>query len=400
MKPASPFGSGRFFRFWLIFIFHSSLFSLHAACGQGVGPDSSYALVYDFRDDWQVYDPAYRAHVPYGRERHSQYGAFSIFLDLSRFRPYRLLYWSDEQMYLFINAALQQKMPVGTWYTLSLDSLYRAYRTPRLLLTFYGSAPTPDPLRVLIGHPLARGEAAPAVSESLLQARPRTLTAFESFLALATLLIGVYGAFLFNAYRRTFTRYFSLRDLLTINPRDTSVTAGRGLFELNNLLMVVCLSLILGYVYMLVQHRNIDLFSTQALLSKGQTLGDLFLNFLGATGLIFALYVLKYTALVVLGSLYRFERMVDIHYFKLLQATLLFFTGLALLLTVLTTSFPAALLQAERYLLGPVVLFFLLRLVLLYFTINKLSATKNLYLFSYLCIVELIPLVVGVRFAL
>jgi hypothetical protein len=382
----------------LLFILASHSWLLAPA--QGVGPDSSYALVYDFRDDWQVYDPAYQAHVPYGRERHARYGAFSVFLDLTRFRPYQLLYRSEAETYLFVNAALQQKLPLGTWAVLSVDSLYRAHRSPRVLLTFYGSAPTPASIRLLVGYPIPRGQTAPAVSESLLQARPRTLTAFESFLALATLLIGVYGAFLFNAYHRTFTRYFSLRDLLTINPRDASVTAGRGLFELNNLLMVVCLSLVLAYVYMLVQHRNIDLFSTQRLLSRGQTVGELFLNFLGAALLIFVLYVAKYAILVVLGSLYRFERMVDIHFFKLVQATLLFFSGLALVLIVLTMSFPASLSRTGGYLVAPVILFFLLRLVLLYFTINKLSATKNLYLFSYLCIVELIPLVVGVRFAL
>jgi hypothetical protein len=367
---------------------------------QGVGPDRTYALVYDFRDDWQVFDRTYGTYVPYGRDRHAQYGAFSLFLDLKRFRPYRLLFRSDDATYLFINARLQRQLPVGTWYTLSLDSLYQAHRAPQVLLTFFGEAPAPDRLRVLIGQPLPPGAPAPAASETLLQVRPRALTAFETFSSLAVLLIAAYGAFLYTAYHRTFVRYFSLRDLLTINPREASMAAGRGLLEPNHLLMVVLQSFVLAYVYLLVQHRNIDLFSTQALLSRGQTLGELGLDYLGATVLIFSLYLLKYLALIVLGSLYQFERLINVHYVKLIQATLLFFSGVALVLTVLIHSFPRVLLHREEVLLVPVLIFFLLRLALLYFTINKLASTKNLYLFSYLCIVELIPLIVGVRFAL
>ncbi|MFC0184764.1 hypothetical protein ACFFJX_20520 [Pseudarcicella hirudinis] len=74
--------------------------------------------------------------------------------------------------------------------------------------------------------------------------------------------------------------------------------------------------------------------------------------------------------------------------------------GTFFLVSYSAISYPFILQNFEKYLLIPVVIFFILRLLLIYFTINKLTSLKNLYLFSYLCIVELIPVIIGIRFAL
>ena len=66
----------------------------------------------------------------------------------------------------------------------------------------------------------------------------------------------------------------------------------------------------------------------------------------------------------------------------------------------MTVSTPTNAAILEKIILYVVIVFFISRLVLLYFTINKLSSLKNLYLISYLCIVEFIPLIVGIRFAM
>jgi hypothetical protein len=60
----------------------------------------------------------------------------------------------------------------------------------------------------------------------------------------------------------------------------------------------------------------------------------------------------------------------------------------------------SALAWSQGALLVPLIAFYTARLALLYLVIRSTEPIKNLYLFSYLCIVELIPLIIGLRFAL
>jgi len=392
------------FRLLPFFIFHFSFFIFHSARSQGVGPDSSYFLVHDLADDWQVYDEAAKAYVPYLPERHQNYSSFSLFLNLETARYYQLLVFSERESYLFLNASLQRQIPAGTWAVLSVDSLYGVYHTPEVLLTLYGreESPRAGPARatVLLGYRRAANQKPVALGGGLLLAKPRpTDDAFVNFFILGFLLILLGYAGLFMAFNKAFTRFYSPRDLLTINPRDPTLSVTKSL-DVSNLFFVFHLSLVVAYLYLIVATKSVDLFSTQALLREGETLGDLLIRFGEATLLVFALFVGKYVLLQMLGTLYRFERVADYHYFKILQASSQFFTGLLLVVMVMASSFSAALAQVETYVVVPVVLFFLARLALLYFSINKLASVKNLYLFSYLCIVELIPIIVGIRFAL
>jgi hypothetical protein len=78
---------------------------------------------------------------------------------------------------------------------------------------------------------------------------------------------------------------------------------------------------------------------------------------------------------------------------------MLFFTAMVLLMAVITYNTPTVA-WSQNLLLAPLIAFYTARLVLLYLVIRSIEPIKNLYLFSYLCIVELIPLIIGLRFAL
>lgn len=400
-KPASQFKACRFliFRLLSFLIGHCSFFIVHSVNAQGVGPGENYYLVRDFADDWQVYDEGYKNYVPYVPERHQNVSSFSLFLNLETNRHYELLCFAEQENYLFINASLQQQLPANTWTVLNLDSLYREQRSPVVFLTFYGPNAGTNDKKVLLGYRRRPNQQPVAVAGPLLLAKPREVNdAFGNFVALAGLLLLFSYTVLYNAYQKAFARFFSLRDLLTVNPRDPTLALNRSL-DLSSLLFVLQLSFVLAYAYMLIS-QDIDLFATQVLLRQGQSIVDLFINFLEMALLIFILFIGKYTALTLLGGLYRFEKVVDYHFFKIIQASSLFFTGLVLVIAVIGASGPEFSARVENYLFLAVALFFLLRLVLLYVSINRLSSVKNLYLFSYLCIVELIPIIVGIRFAL
>ncbi len=364
-----------------------------------VGPSNGFYLVHDYHNDWQVYDELYKAYVPYVRELHKDYNSFSLFCDLENYKTYKILYYSTKENYLFIDASLQQKLPVNQWLILDVDSLQKVYRKTKIFITIYGTNTNVEELMVYIGNQKLKSQPVIELSESLLTIIPREISSFQNFFVIGILLLVCAYAFLYNYQPKSFERFFNPKDLLTITLRDDSFVVNKP-FDLGNLLFVVNLSFTIGFIFMLIIIEKNDLFSTSTILREGETLGILFVNFLVITSIIFGAYIFKYISLMILSNLYRLDKIINIHFFKIIQSSSIFFLIVLIVLTYSTISIPEITKNAEKYLFLPVSLFFIGRLSLLYFTINKMTSLKNLYLFSYLCIVELIPLIVGIRFAL
>jgi hypothetical protein len=365
----------------------------------GIGPDGSFYLVHDYQDDWQVFDVRYKAYVPYVREQHQDYNSFSLFFDIENYKGYKLLYRSERENYLFIDASLQKKLPITSWVILDIDSLQQAFGKSKLFLTIYGTNTNVEDITIQIGNKISKAQNTAEIGESLLTILPRELSPFQNFFVIGLLLLACLYAFLYNFQPKSFQRFFSVRDLLTLSKRDESFVVNKP-FDIGNVLFVVNLSFTLSFIFMLITHEKTDLFSASNILREGETLGTLLLNFFEIAIIVFVSLNFKYFALRVLSNLYRLDNITNIHYFKIIQASSIFFLLLLIVLTFSTVSNPEIIKNAEKYFFVPISLFFVVRLFLLYFTINKMTTLKNLYLFSYLCIIELIPLIVGIRFAI
>lgn len=383
----------------LLFTVYSLLPIEINAKGGGIGPDNGFFLVHDYQDDWQVFDDRYKAYVPYVREQHKDYNSFSLFFDIENYKGYKILYRSEKENYLFIDASLQKKMPVGTWVVMDIDSLQEVFGKTKLFLTVYGTNSSVEDLTIQIGNKISKAQKAIEMTQSLLTILPREMSPFQNFFVVGLIFLACAYAFLYNYQPKSFERFFSPRDLLTISTRDDSFVVNKP-FDLGNILFVVNLSFTLAFIFMMITHEKTDLFSASDILPEGETLGALLINFLEVSVIVFVSLIFKYVALRVLSNLYRLDNITNVHYFKIIQASSLFFLIILIVLTFSTVSVPEIVKNAEKYLFFPISLFFVARLALLYFTINKMTTLKNLYLFSYLCIIELIPLIIGIRFAL
>jgi hypothetical protein len=369
------------------------------AVAEGVGPNQAYYLVKDFQDDWQVYDERYQNYIPYLRERHQNYKSFSIFLDFDAYRSYQLLYYATKDNYLFINASLQKKLPAKAWVVINLDSLHRVYPNRELFVTFYSALPGLEDKTLFVGNAITQTQRPIEIAEAQITAKPRTVSSFQDFFSLAGLLLLGFFAFLYNFQVKSFHKYYNLRDLLTIGKRSDTGLQSTGL-DIGSILFIFNLSLIIAYLYLFVISKNVEVFGSRQLVEYTDSLGGLLLTYLQVTLSIFFLFGAKYFCLYLLGSLYRLNKITNFHFFKIIQASGLFFMTLLSILLLFYYTKPSLSETVANTLTGVVAAFFILRLLLLYFTINKLASLKNLYLFSYLCIVELIPLIVGIRFAL
>lgn len=358
--------------------------------GQTTGPNNQYAIVEDLSSKWQVYDPAYESYVPYVQELYTDYRSHSIFLDIQSNRYYWLLYKAEHPRYLFINNNLQRELPAKTWVVLSLDSLHQANKaSPQVLLTFFGNTTGTEDQQIFVGHKRAVTQ---EKAQTTVQALPRSDGKSGNFLVISGLFLLVMFVFLRNNYPMPFGKYINLQGVLTLNPKDDTSSVVRSPLDLGNLLFLVLLGFVLSWIYVALKTMGVNLW-----VGEGVSRSN-FLDFILMALLILGIFSAKYCLLLLMGSVYRLEAVINFHFFKVVQSSLVFFTVLGSLVLILVSQYPWIASEWRSYLFGAVILFYLVRFVLLFASLNQLPMGKNLYLFSYLCIVELIPLLVGIRF--
>ncbi len=373
----------------------------------GTGPGDRYYPVHDFRDEFLVYDDATKAYIPYIDEFHADETALSLFVDLESNRNYTLLLRTEQDSYLFVNAALKRKLQGGQWQVLRIDSLYRAYHRParpnapaphtELFLTLYGP-PGGQGKQVIIGQPISTTQKAVVLRDDNLSVRPRPRSAYTNFLGAGLLFLLATHALLYALYPRAFRRIFNIRDLLSLRSDEDSFLINRPITSAN-VLFVANLGLVIAYLIIFLQSRNINIVNPGRLFMGEQRPGWLLGEFVGLGIVAFVTLLGKYFMLEIIGGLYKLQDIVNIHYFKALQSSALFFTGLTLLLSIIAYN-TSATGWVPELLVPLLMLFYLARLGWFYAVIRSQESIKNLYLFSYLCIVELIPLIIGLRFAL
>jgi hypothetical protein len=378
-----------------LFIFLLSIQALFAA---ETGPNKQFYQVHDFRDDWQVYDDRLKAYVPYIFEQHLNYPAHTAIIDLESNRNYYLLVNAkSDDNFLFIDGSLRQKVSKGKWLVLNIDSLYNVYHKQNIYVTLYGSRNIDDK-SIEIGHIKQLNQKPIQLAAEKLSAKPRASQPFKNYFIIISVFILVIFSYLSNSYVRAFQRYYSIKDLFDTLIREQSFLINKPLSRMS-IMFVIMLSMIIGLLYMFLQSRGVYLFGGRLILQEGETVGVLFSNYIRITLVIFGFMVLKYFFISMVGQLFNLEKVVDIHYFKIIQASIIFYTLLVGVLLIFFTGYVSKDVDWTFYLSFPMIAFYLLRILILYFTINRSLPIQSLYLISYLCIVELLPIVLGMRFA-
>jgi hypothetical protein len=340
-----------------------------------------------------------KAYIPYIAEQHLGYPSHTVFCDIQSNRGYSILVYSQKaDNFLFINGSLRQKIPVGKWIVMNVDSLYKVYEQPTIYITLYGSNNIEDK-KLLLGYKRSLNQKPIVLSESGITAKPRTPAPYRNYIVLVSMFILVMFSYLSNSYIRAFQRYFNLKDLFNTLVREQSFLINKPLNRMN-IMFIILLSLIISLFYMLLQSKGIYVFGGRTILQEGETLGVLLSNYFRISLAVFVIMVMKYFFISLVGQLFNLEKVVDLHYFKIIQSSSLFFTALVLALLVLFMDYFPHDFNWQVYLFTPIVIFYLIRFFILYFTIIRSIPIQSLYLISYLCIVELLPVILGIRFAM
>ena len=370
--------------------------------------EKNYFVVHELQYDWQVYDRKYSAYVPYLREKHGNVNSASVPLELNAYQGYELLFYTDQEVYVFVNAALHKRFDAGSWMVFRMDSLRNAYRkslpkanveASHIFLTFYSPSRALPLQTALIGHRKNVRQEKISSTIPTLTALPKRPSVFNYFLIIACLFILANYAFLFNLHPGAFTRFYSIKSLFGGSYRDGVPPVGKPLTGIN-LLFLLNHGFLLSLLYMLIREGSRRLFFSDQVLRTQEGLWDYLFNF-GVVGLlIFFLLIFKYLGTYVLGNLFRLDKVVNVHFFEFIHYSKVFYTLLVPVLVLIFISYPSLINQADTLCIAFIIGFALLRILLISFKLNKLAPHRNLYLFSYLCVTELVPLLTGIKILL
>lgn len=351
--------------------------------------------MYDFSDDWLSYDYDANVYLPYERGLEQKMQGFSLKIDLNEYPyAYLLIKTPKAGSTLFFGSVLKQKCQGSEWLVFSLDKLKKELDGHQTYLTIFSSA-GPSETVAYIGFPSSgqlNSEEKKNTSESIMLL-PRETSVFNSSIALFFLLSFLVMTFVSTNNNRLYKKYYSLTDIFSSQGKEDIFLIGKSL-DRPSLMFIIWLSVLLSFIVLLVELNGFHFLHNSFLFQFGTTFGVHFVNFFKLAVLVFVAYMLKFFYVGTVAKLFNLGKVVDLHFFKVIQFSLAVYTLLLLVLLVMHNTYTPLPSNLWEIVFIGIIVFFTIRLFLIYFAINRESNGKFLFIFSYLCIVEVFPVMV------
>lgn len=341
-------------------------------------------VVYDFSGNWLRYDKYYESYLPLkSRELKSAKSIHQV-LDFEKYKNYVLKFDATQGLTLFVNNKLIFKkissgkelvsIPVSTLEPDEEGKIVVTFFQPAGMLPFSSAFIVYESLLPVV----KKGE------EDTMVFLARTVRDMVSDYALLFLIMATLFVLFKQTYPKEYLRYYSFA------PQENTDHLLPGAFSIPSLWMALINGLALS---LLVYIPGLDeiIFDSSYSLFKGTVL---------ITGAYFVFYIGKYLYLWLIAWVFNYSKVVSyqfaeyIRFFErvCLGACLVFFGLVAS--GLITLSIKSEFLYFSLIML---LLFCVLKVILLFL---RLVSHRNLYLFSYLCAAEVLPLIIAVKILL
>lgn len=361
------------------------------------GPNNTYSIIYDFKYDWLEYDKDLKIYIPHIKESNSNKLIYSLRINLIDYPGcYLLLKSQNSNDYLFFGSKMKQVLPKDEWVKFSYKDLLKVNNNATFILSIYGDK-NPENHTVFFGFPFSKASNLKKTkANNFLNFSPRSTSSIQSSFVIFFLFCLIMMSFLTNNFSKAYKKFYNINDMMSFKIKETSFLVNKPM-DRPNMMIVILLSMFSSFVFILCQSRGFDILSNNFIFQNGNSFGILTSNFFKLSIVIFVLYIAKYFFINTIGSLFNIEKIVDIHYFKLIQTSLLFFSIILGLLLISYNTYLGKISNYENFFTILLLFFYSIRALIIYFSINQTGNIKTLYLISYLCIVEILPVLIGMR---
>lgn len=360
---------------------------------------SQYLVSYDLSDDWQVYDNKYKSYVPYIAQRHGNSKSMGFWLTPSDFERQYLVIFVAADSYFFINQKLTAHFKENQWVHYSLDSLREIYGKKPLFCTFYDDKRRLpfDKLSIAYLKSVEKKSNISYTEESkdAFMIYPRGLQSYK-YVLVVSFCLGLIGlAFLLNYSPKSFWSYFSLRSSLSSLAQKDNNLIHKPINTFNTVFILV-ISIWLGIYFEFffgITQRNASYSGDTSWLSNPWLFQALLVVGINL------LFFLKYSSSSFFGLLLNIPKpVIHMHFFEYVRTLSLYYLIAGFCIMALIGGFENFF--GEYFI--EVMLYFTLifhisqAFLIVYFIIKQLTF-RSMYLFYYLCITELVPILIGAK---
>jgi hypothetical protein len=375
----------KFFYFCLFYL------SLGLACSEAMAESKDSLdknMVKNLNQDWLIFDPHYKSYVPLlGKEKNGT-NSISQRVDLQKFKSYNLNFIAPAGLSLFINNKLYYSNSTSQeqYIKLPVQSIDESNLSGLDLITFYNAKKTLPYNSFYIGFSLKNSPQMHNEAKNAFVKLGRKKIPGENNYIILFLLILILFALVKNIYYKRFSEFYDFTRLMPSSLGDDHLVLD--VFSMPSILFILINSLSWALLMAIMGGREY----TYDLSSLGGLIPIILI--------IAVIYFLKYFYLEIMGWIFNLRQLVKVQFFELIKVSLKINLFLVPLVIVSFYSKGRIGEISHKSFLYILLFCFLISLIRSSSLIFKLSAFRNIYLFSYLCTTEILPLVIIIKLIL
>ena len=350
---------------------------------------SNYHLIKDLRHEWLAIDKE-NQYVPFVARDKSNPSVVGVRIDLEKYRGNILRCCVPKGTSILMNKQILSSARQARCLNYDIDSLRQVYQAQTVLLTVYQPSSNLEEVDLAIVN-----DNVDLLAQKELVAR-RIVSAKENFFAIVLVIILALYAILINQFPRTFKNIYNLRKILAFRAREEDMRIR--LVSEPHIFFLIQHCLLISFLFVLLI-PNIGL-HIPFVRFELQNLSSYLLLWLTISTLVLLTIWAKYMLVIMFGTLFKLRHLMYLHMFDFMRLSLMFW-GFVFLLAICIYSNVG--ISGEWYSQALIYLFIafaLVRILVLYLRLFRNASFKNMYLFSYICTAEIIPLFVGLELLL
>jgi len=367
----------------LIFVAHSL-----------IAQKNGYQLVRNLNEQWLYFDKSYNHYVAYTENLHQNSQMLHFWLKPEQWKAYYLLLHLEEEAYFFINHNIQKKIPKGETY-LSLDSLAKAYPQKSIFVSMYAHKSKFLKETLLVNQiPKFKSEVS---SSNDTKDRPFQ-NLLKSRVSLFLLVLLISYAILRQYDLKLLLTYLQISKFLQIQRRLDNPLFLRFFQNSNFVFLLIYIGLLTTFfVIMEAVAPSNEPFVLGKYNSNLSAYKLSWVNVLIWYLLLVAWLLAKYLILLFTSNLLGLSRLINIHFYEYIRITHWFFVPLTTISILLCLHFPYQMDHWYFWLKYLLLLVYIIRLLVVAHNINSFAEFRKLDFYSYLCVSEIVPLLVYVK---
>lgn len=352
--------------------------------------DENYTVVKDLRKDWITLSEN-NDYVPFIENSKVQSPVVSFELLLQQYQGLVLKCCIPKGSTILINQKVVNYQAQTSCLLFEVDSLYKEYKSSSIWVSIYD----PHQSYYQISTQLVEKQDENTVNDIPIV---RSSAGIQNFFAAGLVVLLLFYAVLSYQFPKVFKNYHRFRNISSLNLQEDTYTKIK-LLNSTNLIFLIHYGLLIAYLIVVFAYTA-NVLEIRLPGYPFESFMDFFVVWIKIALIVLGVIALKYILVAAIGALFRLSRIVQHHLLDYFRMSLTF--GVILFTILIFTYLGLGKSNTVYYniIVYSVVVFSLIRVFLLYHRLFNISSFRNIYLFSYICTSEILPLFIGFKFFL